>query len=635
MSSKKKKKTKEKKNNIRDKEILEKETDIKNDIKQENKEAEMKLPIEEALKEEDIENKEIIDVEQTKEEEKIDKKLEEIAVLEHKIEETKPIQEEKESSEELKHVEDKQYVKHMLANKKRKVYIAINLFLLIILGLAFSTIFAVLNLGNTTFAKNVSIKGIDISGLTIEEARNKLNEALNIELMMDLELQYNKDYTVDFDTNQIEYTYNIDKAIEKAYQVGRDGNIFQNNYTLLITAFWGKDIAIEHSYNKELLSDFVNGVEAKIPGLVVQATYYIEDNMLIINSGKDGITVQKEVLQEEILNNIEQRKAEEIIENHEKQIIEIPIKQTAADPINMDKIYSEVYTEPKDAYYESNPFKIYAEVNGIDLAQPLEEVKNEIASEKKEEYRIALKITPAQKTINDIGTEAFPYLISSFSTKYDASNLNRSKNLAIAAGKINGTVLMPGETFSFNKVVGKRTIEEGYKDAKIYADGGVVDGLAGGICQISSTLYNAVLLANLQITERRNHSFTTSYVPAGRDATVVYGTTDFQFTNSRNYPIKIEASVANGIASFKIHGIAEENEYEVKIIPVTTQSIPYSTQYIPDATLAPGQQVVTQAGHSGYKVTTYKELKQNGITVSREVLSNDTYQPMKAIVRIG
>ena len=194
---------------------------------------------------------------------------------------------------------------------------------------------------------------------------------------------------------------------------------------------------------------------------------------------------------------------------------------------------------------------------------------------------------------------------------------------------------MPGEEFSFNEVVGKRTIQEGYRNAKIYENGQVVDGLAGGICQISSTLYNAVLLANLEITERRNHSFTSTYVPAGRDATVVYGTQDFKFKNSRNYPIKIEANVANGIAEFKIHGIKEEVEYDIKIIPVTTQTIPYQTEYVPDATLQPGQQKLTQAGHSGCKVTTYIEKRLGGAVISKKVLSNDTYNAMKAIINVG
>ena len=194
---------------------------------------------------------------------------------------------------------------------------------------------------------------------------------------------------------------------------------------------------------------------------------------------------------------------------------------------------------------------------------------------------------------------------------------------------------MPGETFSFNKVVGKRTIEEGYRNAKIYANGGVVDGLAGGICQISSTLYNAVLIANLKIEERRNHAFKTSYVAAGRDATVVYGTIDFKFTNSRSYTIKIAATVENGVAEFSINGIQEEVEYEVKILPSVTQTIPYTTEEIIDSTLAPGTRITTQKGSSGCKVTTYKETRLNGAVVSKEILSNDTYRPLKAIVRVG
>ena len=281
--------------------------------------------------------------------------------------------------------------------------------------------------------------------------------------------------------------------------------------------------------------------------------------------------MEKEELKQKILENIRQRDAMKIIENSQVETIVIPTKQAQPEQIDIDKIYSEVHTEPKDAYYIPEPFQLFPEEEGVDFAISLEEARQIVGAENAEEYTIPLKITPANKTTDDIGMEAFPYEVSSFPTKYDASNTNRSGNLKIAADKINGTVLMPGQEFSFNEVVGKRTIEDGYRNAKIYENGQVVDGLAGGICQISSTLYNAVLLANLEITERRNHSFTTSYVPAGRDATVVYGVQDFKFKNSRKYPIKIGASVGNGIVEFKIQGIREEVEYDIKIIPVTTR----------------------------------------------------------------
>lgn len=544
--------------------------------------------------------------------EQIDKKDKEIQEIEKKINNSKPKNEQKvedniKLEEKLEKEESNEELKKNHKMKNKIIWIVIAISTIFIIGLMFSTIFALLNLGKSTIAKGVSIKGIDVSNLTMEEATNKVNEAINIELLANIDLKYGEEYKIDFDTNQIQYSYDVLETLKQAYNIGKSENIFKNNYTLLYTAFFGKNIEPESTYNEESLTGIVDDIASKIPGLVVQASYYIEGDQLIINSGKSGVSVKKEELKEDILNNIKNRDAMEIMQNNVEEVIEIQVENVQPDPIDLDKIYSEIHTEPKDAYYIPEPFQIFKEENGVDFAITMEEAKAIIADGNTEEYTIPLKLTPATKTIDDIGTEAFPYLISSYTTKYDASNTNRSGNLKIAVDKINGTVLMPGEEFSFNEVVGKRTIEEGYTNAKIYENGQVVDGLAGGICQISSTLYNAVLLANLEITQRRNHSYTTTYVPAGRDATVVYGTQDFKFKNTRTYPVKIEANVANGIAEFNIHGIKEEVEYEIKIIPVTTQTIPYQTEYVPDATLAPGQQVVTQTGHSGYKVTTYIE----------------------------
>ena len=255
--------------------------------------------------------------------------------------------------------------------------------------------------------------------------------------------------------------------------------------------------------------------------------------------------------------------------------------------------------------------------------------------EDKEEYTIPLKYTKPNVTTSQIGTEAFPDLLSSFSTKYDASNKNRSNNLKLAINKINGVVLMPGEEFSYNKVVGERSIAAGYKEAKVYSNGQVVDGLGGGICQISSTLYNAVVYANLDVTSRRNHQFVTSYVKAGLDATVVYGSTDFKFKNTRSYPIKIVGSVGGGVAKIDIYGIREETEYEVRLEPVVINTIPFTTKTITDSSLPAGKKVVEQKGANGVKTVTYKYLILNGRTVSKTVLSSDTYNPMQKIIRVG
>lgn len=517
--------------------------------------------------------------------------------------------------------------------KKRKIFFLFFLETLIIFIFIISVIFALINVTKSNIINGVFVKNINVSNLSISDAKSMLKNAFNIELNATIELN-SKDYQTTINGNQIEFEYDVEKMVEDAYYQGRKGNIFQNNYEILKSTLFGKNIEVKYSYNKEILDYIVDDIESKLPGLVTEASFYIEDDELIIIPGTDGIIVNKEKLKNEIINTVLSANYLNLLNNNENFEIEIPIENVKAKEIDIDSIYSKVYTEPKDAYFEADPFKIYAEVNGIDFGIGLDEIK-EMIKIPKNEYKIPLVITPATKTINDIGLEAFPYQISEFTTKYDASNINRSQNLAIAASKIDGTVLMPNEEFSFNQVVGKRTIQEGYKDAKIYENGKVVDGLAGGICQISSTLYNAVIEANLEVLERKNHSFTTSYIKAGKDATVVYGVIDFKFKNTRTYPIKISASVNSGIVEFRINGIKEEIEYEVSLYPVTTASIPFSTQYIPDPSLAPGQQVVVQKGGNGLKVTTYKDTKLEGKLISREIVSNDTYSPMSAIIRVG
>lgn len=197
-----------------------------------------------------------------------------------------------------------------------------------------------------------------------------------------------------------------------------------------------------------------------------------------------------------------------------------------------------------------------------------------------------------------IGSEAFPDQLSSFSTNYSAQNVNRTTNLRLAANKINGTVVMPGEEFSYNKVVGERTIAAGYKEAPIYVSGRVEDGLGGGICQITTTLYNAVVYANLEITERTNHQFVPSYAGASRDATVVYGAIDFKFKNNRNYPIKILCSVSSGVANFQILGLKTSEDYDVEIYSRITSKTSYS--------------INSEA---------YKILKKDGNIISQSLLS--------------
>lgn len=466
------------------------------------------------------------------------------------------------------------------------------IFILIIL-ITFIT-FTLINAKSQTIAHGISIKGIDISGLTKEEATQKISTYISSSIPQEIKLKHN-DYETSLSTEQLSVYFNTNEAVEIAYEIGKNGNIFENNFIILKSLFSKTNIDPGFSIDEEQLKNSLQDISNKLPDKVIESSCYIDGNNLIITKGHSGNVIKIEESAKHIKYNINNLN----LKDNQLQLI---TEEQSPTQINLDAIYNEIHKEPINAYYTQNPYRVIPSENGLDFGISLEEAK-QLLQEEKDEYTIPLKVLYPNVTTNMIGTEAFPDLLSNFSTKYSASNRNRTTNLILAANKINGTVLMPGETFSYNKTVGARTIAAGYKEAPIYVSGKVEDGLGGGICQITTTLYNAVLYANLEVTERSNHQFVPSYAGASRDATVVYGAIDFKFKNNREYPIKITCSVSNGIANFKIFGLKSENDYEVQItsrITRTTSNAIYSEAY--------------------------KTLKKNGNVVSTERISKDTYK---------
>ena len=465
-------------------------------------------------------------------------------------------------------------------------------FILIILLMLISVFLC--SISGDKIIAGVYVDNVNISGLTKDEAKLSVQNSLKQQMSDNLNLIHNE-YETSLNINQIQASYDIDKAIDEAYLIGRSENTFTNFINVLRMILVHSNIELEFNYSKEDLDNFLEDISTKLPDTIIQSSYYVDGNNLIITKGKEGYVVDIEATDKAIIDTITKR-------NYENEKLELITKLEKPEEIDIEKIHSEIYKEPVNAYYTTNPYVVYPHENGVDFKISMDEAKS-MLQEDKDEYSIPLKYITPDVTTNMIGTEAFPDLLSSFTTKYNTRQTDRTTNLRIAAGKINGTVVMPGETFSYNTVVGKRTIEAGYKNAAIYENGQVVDGLAGGICQISTTLYNAALFANLDIVERRNHQFVPSYVGAGRDATVVYGSTDFKFKNNRKYPIKIVCSVNGGIASFQIFGLKEDVEYEVyissKIVSSTSTSL---------------------------KSETYKTLKLNGEVVSTKTISKDTYK---------
>lgn len=451
-----------------------------------------------------------------------------------------------------------------------------------------------LNNKNENIISGISIKGVDVSNLSIDEAKEKIQNYINEHLPENISLVHN-DYETSIPLSALNVNFDIDSIVNQAYAIGKTGNVFENTFTTLKTLIANIDLEPHLTLDEEQLRTSLNDISSKLPDTVIQSGYYIDGNNLILTKGSEGNVVDVNQMCAYIKNGI-------LNLTLKNRTLDIATISKHPSEINIDKIYNEIHKEPVDAYYTQDPYAVYPSENGVDFAISLDEAKNMLLEEQ-EEYTIPLKILYPNVTTNMIGTEAFPDLLSTYSTRYSTSDRDRTTNLQLAASKINGTVLMPGETFSYNQVVGERTIAAGYKEAPIYVSGEVVDGLGGGICQITSTLYNAVLYANLEIVERSNHQFVPSYVTASRDATVVYGSIDFKFKNNRDYPIKLVCSVSGGIAKFDIYGLRSNNEYEVEISSYITGSTSTSTY--------------SEA---------YKILKQNGQVVGTELLSKDTYK---------
>lgn len=480
------------------------------------------------------------------------------------------------------------------AKDKKSVAILILILFIVIIIFSFFA-FTIYNIFNSNIINGVSVKGIDFSNTSPSDAKYQLENYLKNALPQEIKLKHG-DFEASISLEQIGVNFNVKEAINDAYSIGRFGNFLENNLNVISALFKRINIEPNVELDEEQLTKNLQDISTQIPDAVKQSSYYIEGNNLIITAGTEGNVVDVDATMTSIKESISNLSCKD-------NAIEITVKTQTPDPIDIEKIHNEIYKEPVNAYYTQNPFTVYPSENGLDFNISLDEAKNIINSEQKSEYIIPIKTLYPSVTTNMIGTEAFPDLLSTFSTNYSVRDKDRTTNLTLAANKINGTVLMPGETFSYNTVVGARTIAAGYKEAPIYLSGQVVDGLGGGICQITSTLYNAVVYANLEIVERTNHQFVPSYVTASRDATVVYGSIDFKFKNNRNYPIKITCSVSGGVANFKIFGLKQDDDCEVQISSYETGRT--STAIYSEA---------------------YKILKRDGKEVGRELLSKDTYK---------
>ncbi len=470
--------------------------------------------------------------------------------------------------------------------------------------------------------KGVSVGGTDIGGMSAEEAKNALSSTNYFGNRCDFVCE-GREFSVSVDA--IDLGCDIDKTVEEAVSYGKDGNVFSRIANVFSLMSAPVSLPVEVTYNEEKLdSVFTENIgDLCTPTEAPQSV--IEGDKLCIINGSDGLGINKASLRRDFAEVAEGK----------KEKVELIIETVNPTPVSAKSLHNEYYKEVVNADYSISNLKItYTEsVDGVDfdIAEAEKIIEENLKNPR--EYYIPLKITKPEKTVESLDKELFGDCLGTYTSKYNPGEIGRTKNVTLAARHINNVVLKTGDVFSYNNIVGERTEARGFAGAKVYSGGNVVDGLGGGICQVSSTLYNAVLFADLEIVARTCHSLPVTYVPLGRDATVSYGVIDFKFKNQYEKPVKVSSSIGGGTLTISIYG-TKTSDKKVELSTETLSTIPFTEVEQPDEAIAVGETKVKQSGSNGAIVNTYKKVTENGKVISNKMIHKSVYNPINKIILV-
>ncbi len=445
----------------------------------------------------------------------------------------------------------------MEKTKKKNFNLLILLFSLIaiILGLGIYGYYKILS--TNQIYEGVSVDEFDLSFKTKEEALDLIKSNKEKELdEKNMVLSY-EDKVYDINIRELGFKYDYKDAIDKAYSIGRKGNIINRIRDIINTKKNGVNISLKSSYDNSKIDKFVEKITQEIDLEMKEAEFHFNNGNITITDEVVG----KKVKQGELVKLIE----ENIYDSYP---IEIPV----------------------EIIYPTKTRELLSRINGV---------------------------------------------IAEYSTSFKGSKKERIENIKISSQALSKEIIMPGEIFSFNEVVGPRKKEFGYKEANVIKNGEFIPDVGGGVCQTSTTLYNALLLADVDIIERSPHSIPVKYVNLGQDAAVSYGYLDLKFENNFDFPLFIHSRIIENRLHIYVYGDKTSKNYSVKIEPKIVEIIEPKKEIIKDNTLKPGIKKLVQDGRKGYKVNTYKHIIKNGKVVETKLISQDFYKPRNFIYRVG
>lgn len=523
-------------------------------------------------------------------------------------------------------------VQEKIRNNKPKKILVISLVAFILLAFAVSTQLAYTVLKSDKIYKGVYINDLNASNLTKDELSAHLSEKYQSVLNNSKVVLKTEKFSEELKFSDATVSFDISTAVENAYTIGRKGSVFQKLSEIFKTSGSTVKIAMPINYDKNALDKAISSFKSKVELKVREAELFLDSDSPSISAGHHGESLDVNKVGAEI---------EKMFTEGKSGTLEITLLIETPKKLDVDELFSKITTLPVNATTKTDgkTYEIIPHIDGrtIDKSM-LTTIVDEINNNEDITRSLPIEFTPAEITTQMLEASMFKDTIGSLSTQFSTSDQNgrsRAVNIKLASSKIDGLILAPGDEFSFNKVVGPRTEKGGYMAAHTYNGGRVVDGVGGGICQVSSTLYNAVLQADLAVTERRNHYFTVGYVPKGQDATVSYGSQDFKFKNSSNWPVKIRTWMTpDNRIHFSLLGTIENPNRQVSYLGVIIETIKFTVKYIDDPTLPVGTNRTKQNGMTGYVVDTYKIVKLDGIEDSKVKLHRSRYRALtKEVLR--
>lgn len=488
---------------------------------------------------------------------------------------------------------------------------------------------------------NIKVAGVDVGGMTVSQATDTVTKAIgNDYATKDITLQvFHEKVTIP--ASYSGGTLNVRKAVRAARNFGQIGLPGKIDEQKQLAAIAGYNVDLERymQIDKDAIMQLLEELDSKFSKKLTQNTWSIEGKEPTVEELTAGTVNMELVIQ------LGTAKYNIDIENLYRQIVAAYSNRTFSvmgnctkedpDPVDIDDILSKHKIEPQDAYWDEKNYKVVEAKYGFGFNA--EDAKKMI-----EDAQYGTQVTiPFQQLEPELSTQEmtdrmFRDTLATYTAKSPSSSSARKNNLRLACKAVDGIILNPGETFDYNVTLGKRTKEAGYKAAGTYVNGETVNTIGGGICQVSSTIYYCALMADLEIVTRQNHSYPSSYIPLGMDATVSWGGPEFRFRNNSKYPIKIVASASGGNTTVSIMSY-DDRDYYTKMEYKVLKRIPYSTVYKTfSADNAQGYKdgKVITTPYTGYVVDSYrvKYDKATNKEISRTFEAKSTYKSRDKVV---